>query len=60
MEIASTGVYVNRAFGGNCYHCSIDVDIDAGTEPGEAAGEDGHLSVEPASMEPYLEDVHRR
>jgi len=25
------GIYLNRAVGGNRYHCDIDGDIDAGT-----------------------------
>jgi len=41
------GVYVNRAFGGNCYHCITDGDIDAGITAGKKPGQGSRLPVEP-------------
>jgi hypothetical protein len=47
-------LHVNRAFGGDCYHCVIDGDIDAGTAAGQETGKGGCLSVEPAPVSHYL------
>jgi hypothetical protein len=36
-------VHINRAFGGNCHHCIIDGDIDAGFAAGKKTGKIGCL-----------------
>jgi lysozyme family protein len=35
----TTGVYIDRTAGGNCYYCAVDGDIDAGTATGEETGQ---------------------
>ena len=51
-------VHINRAFGGNCHHCIIDGDIDAGFAAGKKTGTSGCLSVEPAPMGSLFYDVY--
>jgi hypothetical protein len=51
------GFYFNRASGGNCYHCVIDGDTDAGTKPGKETGKNGCLSDEHETMGCYLVNV---
>ena len=53
-------LYFDRTFGCNRYYCAVDVDFDAGTAAGKAAGQDNKLPGQPQTMEPLLFDVHRR
>jgi hypothetical protein len=42
-EQTKKGIYFNRAFGGDSYHCIIDGDIDAGFAAGKKTGKIGCL-----------------
>lgn len=54
----SNGVHVNRGIDCNCHHCAVGVDIGAGTGRSKETDEGSYMSAQPASMGPYLGDVH--
>jgi hypothetical protein len=37
------GIYISGAFGGNCHHCAVDVDIDPGLKQSERTGQERAL-----------------
>jgi hypothetical protein len=53
-------IHVNRAFGGNCYHCVADGYFDAGTAAGEEAGPERCVPEQAQAMGPVFCDVRRR
>jgi hypothetical protein len=53
-------LYLNRAFGGDCYHRIIDGDIDAGVETGERTGAAGSLSEQSQATGTGVDHVRRR
>jgi len=51
-------IYVNRASGGNRYHCVADVDPDAGSAACKETGTDGCLFVAVETVELMVFNVH--
>ena len=43
-------LYLNRAFGGDCYHRIIDGDIDAGPETSERTSQNNRMHDEPKAV----------
>ncbi len=50
----SKWLYINRAFGGDCYRRLIDGNIDASAAAGKEAGKGRSMSVERETMGAYL------
>jgi len=53
-------LYFNRALGGDCHHCLVDGDIDAGTAARKETGKGRRVSIEPKTMVHRLVDVLER
>jgi len=55
----SKWLYINRAFGCDCYHRVIDGDTDAGPAAGKETSKIGYLPGSPQRMGHYLCNVYR-